>query len=274
MTEKDHRLGAKWSKSRKVFHAVDNTWHWHVLGKVTHEAMYRETFKIWSKDSLLRKCLRPMDWHSGSEGYPLGKSCLEATQKDSWCGDEMVKDVSWHFLHLTNCSTSQIHKYVFSLNVFLYQRGHHLDTYYSPSVGLVRSHVSIWMPQVWESGELGYSVHSCHPQKGTQVTLEGEDGHLSNSDSNCYISLLNSHIGIMSIIFYELLIDSLSVTYAWSDFYLHSRVDYKSLLFSLHKWEKGKTGSKTLEYVLRIPSIPKSACKLLSYMKTQICKNL
>lgn len=154
MTEKDHRLGAKWGKSRKVSHAVDNTWHCQVLGKVTHEAMYRETFKIWTKDSLLRKCLRAMDRHSGSEGYPLGKSCLEATQKDSWCGDEMVKDVSWHFLHLTNCSTSQMHKYVFSLNVFLYQRGHHLDTYCSLSVGLARSHVSIWMPQVWESGEL------------------------------------------------------------------------------------------------------------------------
>lgn len=130
------------------------------------------------------------------------------------------------------------------------------------------------MPQVWDSGELGYSVHSCQPQNGTQVTLEGEDVHLSNNDSNFYIPLLNSHIGIMSIIFYELLIDSLSVTYAWSDFYLHSCVDYKSLLFSLRKWEKGKMGSKTLKYVLCIPSIPKSASKLLSYMKTQICKNL
>lgn len=33
-------------------------------------------------------------------------------------------------------------------------------------------------------------------------------------------------------------------------------------------------GSKTLKYALCIPNIPKSASKLLSYMKTQICKNL
>lgn len=95
------------------------------------------------------------------------------------------------------------------------------------------------MHQVWESGKLGYSVHSCQPQNREQVTLEGEDVHLSNNDGIYYILLLSSHIEIMNIIFYELLTDSLSVTYAWSDFYFHSCVDYKSLLCSLKK-EKGE----------------------------------